>query len=133
MALQTINAVVLIWLLAYCLFKPVASVIAARKAEVARLIEGAKQAKAAAPLLRDEEAAALAEVTKQRAVALAAAKSEADAQREILLAAACQEANRIRDEARSETAQQLELVRAAPLYPEAWRAQKSLFLQWRGI
>jgi F-type H+-transporting ATPase subunit b len=115
LSLQTINAVVLIWLLAYFLFKPVASVIAARKAEAARLIEEAEQAKAAALSLRDEETAALAEVTKQRAAALAAAKSEADEQREILLAAARQEVNRMRDEARSETAQQLELVRDAQI------------------
>jgi F-type H+-transporting ATPase subunit b len=115
LSLQTINAVVLIWLLAYFLFKPVASVIAARKAEAARLIEEAELAKAAALSLRDEETAALAEITEQRAAALTAAKSEADAQRETLLAAARQEANRMREEARSETAQQLDLLRDAQI------------------
>jgi F-type H+-transporting ATPase subunit b len=115
LSLQTINAVVLIWLLAYFLFKPVASVIAARKAEAARLIAEAEQAKAAALSLHEEETAALVEVTKQRAAALAAARTEADAQKEALLSAARQEANRMRDEARSETAQQLNLVRDAQI------------------
>jgi len=115
LSLQTVNAVVLIWLLSYFLFKPVAYVIAARKAEAARLIEEAEQAKAAALSLREEEAAALAEVTKERSAALAAAKSEADVQREALLAVARQEANRMRDEARSETAKQLDLVRDAQI------------------
>jgi F-type H+-transporting ATPase subunit b len=115
LSLQTVNAVVLIWLLAYFLFKPVANVIAKRKAEAARLIEEAEQAKAAAVSLREEEAAALAEVTSERSAALTAAKSEADVQRKTLLAAARQEANRMRDEARSETAKQLDLVRDAQI------------------
>jgi F-type H+-transporting ATPase subunit b len=54
LSLQTVNAIVLIWLLAYFFFKPIANVIAARKASAAQLLEEAEQAKSAALLLREE-------------------------------------------------------------------------------
>jgi F-type H+-transporting ATPase subunit b len=110
LSLQTVNAIVLIWLLAYFFFKPIASVIAARKAAAAQLLEEAAQAKSAALVMREDEKASLADVAERRSAALAAAQQEAAAQREALLAAARSEADRMRDEARGEMARQLELV-----------------------
>ncbi|MGE5368496.1 MAG: F0F1 ATP synthase subunit B [Chloroflexota bacterium] len=111
LSLQTVNAIVLIWLLAYFFFKPIANVIAARKAAAAQLLEDAEQAKSTALLLREEEKAALAEVAARRSAALAAAQTEAEEQRKVLLAAARSDADRMRDEARGEMTRQLELAR----------------------
>lgn len=115
LSLQTVNAIVLIWLLAYFFFKPIANVITARKAAAAQLLEEAAQAKSAALSMREEEKAALADVAERRSAALAAAQTEAEAQREALLAAARSDAKRIRDEARGEMTRQLELARDAQM------------------
>ncbi|WP_442755398.1 F0F1 ATP synthase subunit B [Methylocystis sp. JAN1] len=111
LSLQTVNAIVLIWLLAYFFFRPIANVIAARKAAAAQMIEEAGQAKAAALSMREEEKAALAAAAERRSAALAAAAEEAEAQREALLAAARSDVDRMRDEARGEMTRQLELAR----------------------
>ncbi len=109
LSLQTINAVVLIWLLAYFLFKPVANVIAERKAAAGRLLDEAEQAKSDAQAARENEQATLAEMAERRSAALNAAKQEAEAQREALLATARAEAERMREEARAELARQATL------------------------
>ena len=115
LSLQTVNAIVLIWLLAYFFFKPIANVIAARKAAAAQLLEEAEQAKSAALSLREEEKAALADVAARRSAALAAAQTEAEEQRKALLAAARSDADRMRDEARGEMTRQLEFARDAQM------------------
>ncbi len=115
LSLQTVNAIVLIWLLAYFFFKPIANVIAERKAAAAQLLEEAEHAKSAALLMREEEKASLAEVAERRSAALAAAQTEAEAQREALLVAARSDADRLRDDARDEMARQLELARDAQM------------------
>lgn len=115
LSLQTINAVVLIWLLAYFLFKPIANVIAERKAAAARLLEEAEQAKSAAEAARNEEQAALADIAERRAAALAAAEKEADARRDALLAAARVDADHMRADARAEAARDAEVARKAQM------------------
>ena len=54
LGLQTVNAVVLIWLLAHFLFRPVADAIAGRQKAAGQLLADAKAAKAAAEGERDE-------------------------------------------------------------------------------
>jgi F-type H+-transporting ATPase subunit b len=115
LSLQTVNAIVLIWLLAYFFFRPIADVIAARKAAAAQMLEEAEQAKSAALSMREEEKAALGDVGERRSAALAAAQTEAEAQRETLLAAARSDADRMRDDARGEMKRQLELARDAQM------------------
>lgn len=115
LSLQTVNAIVLIWLLAYFFFKPIAHIIAARKAEASQLLQEAEQAKSAALSMQEEEKAALADLAERRSVALAAANREAEAQREALLAAAHKDADRLRDMARLEMTRQLELTRDAQM------------------
>ncbi|MGB8423446.1 MAG: F0F1 ATP synthase subunit B, partial [Paraburkholderia sp.] len=56
LALQTINALVLIWLLARFLFRPVAGIIAERQKAAQTLIADADAAKRAAVLERDTAA-----------------------------------------------------------------------------
>jgi F-type H+-transporting ATPase subunit b len=111
LSLQTVNAVVLIWLLAYFLFRPVANVIAARKAAAARLLGEAEQAKSLALATQDAEKAALAEIAGGRTAALSAAREEAETQKAALLAAARADAERLRSEAQAERAREAALGR----------------------
>jgi F-type H+-transporting ATPase subunit b len=115
LSLQTVNAIVLIWLLAYFFFKPIANVIAARKAAATQLLDEAERAKSAALSMHEEENSALADVAERRSAVLAAAQTEAETQREALLAAARSEAERMREEARGEMTRQLELARDAQM------------------
>lgn len=115
LSLQTINAVVLIWLLAYFLFKPIANVIAERKATATRLLDEAEQAKSAAEAARNEEKAALADLAERRSAALAAAEKEAEARKEALLTAARVDADQMRAEARAEMARDAEFSRKAQM------------------
>ncbi|KAF2989892.1 F0F1 ATP synthase subunit B [Methylocystis sp. MJC1] len=115
LSLQTINALVLIWLLAYFLFKPIANVIAERKATAARLLDEAEQAKSAAEAARDEEKAALADLAERRSAALAAAEKETEARKEALLAAARVDADHLRADARAEAARDAAFSRKAQM------------------
>lgn len=96
LGLQTINALVLIWLLSRFLFRPVADIIARRKAEASRLLDDAATARAAAAALREQSDAALADVAAGRAAAIRAAAAEAQTQKDALLAAARAETDRMR-------------------------------------
>jgi len=93
--LQAINALVLIWLLQRFLFRPVADIIAARRAAADRLLAEAEaardDARAAHDRARDEAQAMAA----HRAEALRQAESEAAARREALIAAARDEAAKL--------------------------------------
>lgn len=115
LALQTINATVLIWLLGYFLFKPIANVIAERRAAVARLLDDAEQAKSAAVATRDRENAALADIAESRSKVLDAAQEEAKTQRDALLAAAKRDAERVREEAREQVVRDTKTARATQM------------------
>lgn len=102
LALQTINALVLIWLLSRFLFRPVADMIAARQAEARRLLEEAKQREADAEAEKhkaEEQEAALAAA---RGATLAAAAADAEKQKAQILEIARKEAEKLRAEAAAE-------------------------------
>jgi F-type H+-transporting ATPase subunit b len=112
LALQTANLVILIALLSRFLFRPVADMLAKRRAEAARLIseaeaERAEAAKARAAL--DAEAAALVE---KRAEAMRQAAEAAAAERKKLSEAAQAEAGEILARART-AAQEEQAAEAA--------------------
>jgi F-type H+-transporting ATPase subunit b len=65
LGLQTVNALVLIWLLAHFLFHPVVDAIAARQKAAGQLLADAQAAKAAA---EDERERASAETLPQKGV-----------------------------------------------------------------
>ena len=95
LALQAINALVLIWLLQRFLFRPTAKIIAARREAAARLLSDAEATRADAEAEREE---AQAEATKQadaRAGALKAAEAEAEALKAALMIDARAEADRL--------------------------------------
>jgi F-type H+-transporting ATPase subunit b len=105
LALQTINVLVLVWILSRFLFRPIAAIVVARQAEVARLLEEARAAKAEA---QAEAAAAAAETRRiagARNDALQAAASEAEARSAAIVAAAHAEAEKILAAARASVAQ----------------------------
>jgi F-type H+-transporting ATPase subunit b len=115
LALQTINALVLVWLLSRLLFRPVADMIAARKATVARMLDEAEAAKAAARARVDEAERAKADIAAGRAAAMTAAVADAQKQKEALLDAARKEADSLRAEARADMARELEGARDAQM------------------
>jgi len=104
LALQAINAIVLIWILSRFLFRPVAAMVAERQAEARRVLDAAASSKAEADAERqkahDEEEALAA----QRGAALNAAAAEAETQRAQILAAAHVEADTLRAAAEAEIA-----------------------------
>ncbi|MFK4446242.1 F-type H+-transporting ATPase subunit b [Caballeronia udeis] len=75
--LQTINALVLVWLLARFLFRPVAKIVAERQHAAAALMADAAAAKAAALDEQQKAAAQSAELAGQRAHLHEAATAEA--------------------------------------------------------
>jgi F-type H+-transporting ATPase subunit b len=88
LALQTVNALILIWLLARFLFRPVADIIAARQKEAQALLADAEASRQAAQI---EEKAAhdeRAQLVAARSQALQAVDADAAARKEALLAAA---------------------------------------------
>lgn len=102
LALQTVNALVLIWLLSRVLFRPIADMIEKRKATAAHLLAEAEAAKVAALASENQAQQNLADIANGRAAALAEAVAEAQKQKEALLAAARADAERLRDAARAE-------------------------------
>lgn len=114
LALQTINALVLVWLLARFLFRPVADIVAKRQDAARKLLDDANAARAAA---HDDRAAAREEAERiagARADALREIESQAAAEKALLLANARTEADKLRADAAAEIeASRAALVRGA--------------------
>jgi F-type H+-transporting ATPase subunit b len=102
LALQTINALVLIWLLARFLFRPVAGIIAERQKAAQSLIADADAAKRAAVLERDTAARETQQLVAARADAMKTVATEAAGEKAALLAAAQADADRLRAAAGAE-------------------------------
>jgi F-type H+-transporting ATPase subunit b len=77
LGLQTVNALVLVWLLARFLFRPVAKIVAERQHAAAALMADAAAAKAAALDEQQKAAADSAQLAAQRTHLLEAATAEA--------------------------------------------------------
>ncbi|VVD67189.1 F0F1 ATP synthase subunit B [Pandoraea terrigena] len=106
LALQTINALVLVWLLARYLFRPVAKIMAERQTRANALISDANAAKLAAQAERDALQAEHEQLAAQRAQALAQIETDAQQQHAALLAAAQDEVSRLRTQAAAEAARE---------------------------
>ncbi len=104
LGLQTINVLVLVWLLGRFLFRPIADQLAARRAEAAKLLDDAAAAKAAADADRAMAARELDARRAERDGAVAAARTEAEAAKAAVLAEARAEADRQRAAATDEIA-----------------------------
>ena len=102
LGLQAVNALVLIWLLARFLYRPVVDAIAARQQAAGKLLADAQAAKAAAESEREQAAAEAARLAARRSEALKAAEAEAATAKSALLAAAQADADKLRAAAKAE-------------------------------
>ncbi|MCW2305912.1 F0F1 ATP synthase subunit delta [Rhodobium gokarnense] len=101
LGLQTVNALVLVWLLARFLFRPVAKILAERRAEAEKTLDDAAAARKAAEDERDKAKAEAAKTASSRAAILGAAQKEAEKQKASLMAAARADADKLRAEAKA--------------------------------
>ena len=120
LGLQTINITVLVWLLAHFLFRPVAAIIAERKAFAGRLLDEAEEAKTAACGMREQADGALREIAANRAAAIHAAAEEAQTEKSAMLSTAQSEIERLRASADAELAH----ARKAERRAESERARR---------
>jgi F-type H+-transporting ATPase subunit b len=118
LGLQTVNALVLIWLLSRFLFRPIAAILAERRAAAARLLEEAAAKEAAADALQEKARAALDAIAANRAESIRAATGEAEEARRVLLDAARAEAERLR----ANTQAEIERIKKSERRAEAERA-----------
>jgi F-type H+-transporting ATPase subunit b len=96
LGLQTVNAAILIWLLAHFLFRPVTDAIAGRQTVADRMLADAKAANTAAAAERDKAVAETARLATHRREALRAIEAEAAAAKSALLVRAQAEADKLR-------------------------------------
>ncbi|TAL53485.1 F0F1 ATP synthase subunit B [Pandoraea sp.] len=104
LGLQAINALVLVWLLARFLFRPIAKIVGERQRAAAALLADAEAARHAALDARQQAEADAARVAEQRGKALDEAAAEAGALKASLIAAAHAEADQLRAAANTEIA-----------------------------
>ncbi|CAJ9125347.1 ATP synthase F0 subunit B [Burkholderia pseudomallei] len=95
LALQTVNVVVLVWLLSRFLFRPVSDIIAKRQAAARKLIDDASRERDAAHAERERARAERASLAAARDDALKDALAQAAAERERLIAALDARATRL--------------------------------------
>jgi F-type H+-transporting ATPase subunit b len=101
LGLQTVNVLVLAWLLHRFLFKPVTAAIARRQAATARTLAEANAARDAAETQRKALEAERAELAAGRETLLAEARVAAHAERDVLLERASAEVARRAEDARA--------------------------------
>lgn len=99
LALQTVNVLILIWILGRFLFRPVADLVAKRQARAASLIADADAARKEGEDLRAEAERQRADIDKQRDRLMAEARKAADAEKTSLLAAFARENEQHRQDA----------------------------------
>ena len=97
LALQAINAIVLLWLLTHFFFRPVAAMVELRKEEAEHILDDAEAQRTAARKEHETAAAERKSVADARAAALEQAAREAAKQKDELLQAARKEADEVRE------------------------------------
>jgi F-type H+-transporting ATPase subunit b len=109
LALQTVNAVVLVWLLARFLFRPVADIVAARQKAAQALLEDAEASRRVAQAEQTAASNETARLAATREAVLQAAQADGEAHKAALLASARAEVAQLRADADAE----IERARAA--------------------
>lgn len=120
LGLQTINLIVLVWILSRFLFRPIAQIIEQRQAAADEVLEKAKAERAKAE--QDEEQAAQAKAASEaaRGKVLEAAAKEAETEKSKLIDEARKQADKLRAEAKAE----IERMRAAEQASDDQRASR---------
>ncbi|SEJ61240.1 F-type H+-transporting ATPase subunit b [Pseudomonas linyingensis] len=106
LGLQTINVVILVWLLSHFLFKPVAQIVAARQQEAGRLLDEAAATRTAAEAERQQAVEARQALAAEREAGLKAVEQEVASTREHLLAEVQREIEQQRAQAEAAQAAQ---------------------------
>jgi F-type H+-transporting ATPase subunit b len=99
LALQTVNVLVLIWILARFFFRPVADIVAKRQEEANKLLSDATAARQDAADARADVDKVRAEIAAERDQLIAEARKAARVEKENLLAQSSQEIAKLRSEA----------------------------------
>ena len=120
LGLQALNALVLLWILARFLFKPVADIMKARQEAAEGVLAEAEALKSQAEAGKAAAEAEVARLASERAALMAKAAEEAQATRAALIAAGQADADRIRREAQ-EAAAALKVKQMAAATAEAGR------------
>lgn len=102
LALQTVNVLILVWILSRFLFKPIVAILDERRAAAAKLLDDAAAAKAEATAAKEKADAEAAKLAASREEALHEAAKEAEMQRAAAVASAWAEAETIRAGAAAE-------------------------------
>ncbi|WP_071673992.1 F0F1 ATP synthase subunit delta [Nioella nitratireducens] len=105
LGLQTINVLVLVWILARFLFRPVTQMITERQAAAHAALDDARAAKAEAEAARAAAKDAAAGVANDRTALLAKARADAEQEKQRLHDEAMTELDTLRADARTEMAQ----------------------------
>ena len=102
LALQTVNVLILIWILSRFLFRPVVAIIEERRAVAAKLLDDAAAAKSEAMAAREQAQAETAKIAASRDEVLRQAAKEAESERAAALASARAEVEKLRAAAAAE-------------------------------
>ncbi len=102
LGLQTVNVLVLIWILSKFLFRPVVAIIDERRAAAAKVLSDAEAAKRQAIAAQEAAEAESARIAASRDNVLRHAAEEAEAQRAAALASAREEVDQLRAAAETE-------------------------------
>ncbi len=127
LAFQTVNVLVLIWILGRFFFRPVADIVAKRQAQAAEVLAEAAAVRRQADATRADADKARAEINAERDRLIAEALQAAQAEKASLLAQAADEAAKLRGEAEAaiardrSAAQQAIMTRAGELAVEIAR------------
>lgn len=105
LGLQTVNLLVLVWILSRFLFRPISAIILARQTAATRALEEAQAARSEALTERAKAKDESAHVAAERSDLLRKAVAEVQSERESLLTAARAEAEKLRSAAQAEIAQ----------------------------
>jgi F-type H+-transporting ATPase subunit b len=105
LALQTVNVLILIWILGRFFFRPVAAIVAKRQEETKKLLTDAALARQQAADARAEADKIRAEIGAERDHLIAEARKSAQAEKQDLLAQASQDVAKLRSEAKAAIAQ----------------------------
>lgn len=98
LALQTVNVLILIWILARFFFRPIADIVAKRQQQTRKLFDEADAARKQAAEIRGQTEKARAEIADERDRLLAEARKAAQAEKAKLEQEATQDAAKLRRE-----------------------------------
>jgi F-type H+-transporting ATPase subunit b len=113
LALQTVNVLILIWLLARFLFRPVMDIVIKRQREASKLLDEAAQSRRAAAEASAKAERERAGIAAEREKLIGQAHDAAQQEKQALLAQAAQEIGKRRDEANAAIARSEAAAEAA--------------------